>query len=157
VESEIVDAIVDVGRWSGSSLNGQPWRFIIIRDVGTIQRIHEAGVPETRCLRTAQAAVAIALPVDPDHVVEGAYDDGRASERMLIAANILDLGAAVAWVQPELRGEVAKILDLPLSHFVRTILALGHPTDAARQPKSAPGQARLPRVETVFLERWPDR
>jgi len=32
---------------------------------------------------------------------------------------------------------------------------VGHPTDAARRPKSAPGEARLPREEVVFEERWP--
>jgi hypothetical protein len=65
------------------------------------------------------------------------------------------LGAAVAWVQPDLRDAVAQILAIPPSHFVRTVLALGHPTDAALQPKSRPGAARLPRAETVFAERWP--
>lgn len=152
---ELVDAIVDVGRWSGSSLNNQPWRFIVIRNGHTIKRIHELGVPETRCLRTATAAIAIVLPAAPEREVEDAYDDGRAAERMLIAANILDLGAAVAWVQPDLRQSVAQVLGLPSSHFVRTILALGYPTDAARRPKSPPGSARLPRAETVFDEGWP--
>jgi nitroreductase len=155
VAPELVDAIVDVGRWSGSSANNQPWRFIVIRDAATIGRLHEAGVPETRCLRTAQAAVAVAVPANPAQLIEDAYDDGRAAERMLIAANMLDLGAAVAWVLPELRDAVAEIIELPPSHFVRTILALGHPTDSALRPKSPPGQARLPRAETVFLERWP--
>lgn len=151
----MVDAIVDVARWSGSSLNGQPWRFIVIRDRATIARIHELGVPETRCLRTATAAIAIALPTAPDNATEDAFDDGRAAERMLIAANLMDLGAAVAWVQPHLRAAVAGVLALPPDRFVRTIIALGHPTEAARRPKSPPGAARLPREETVFEERWP--
>ena len=41
------------------------------------------------------------------------------------------------------RGAVGEILDLPPDHFIRTIVALGHPTDAARRPKSATGSARL--------------
>jgi hypothetical protein len=39
--------------------------------------------------------------------------------------------------------------------MVRTLLALGHPTDEARQPKSPPGEARLPREQTVFSDRLP--
>jgi hypothetical protein len=39
--------------------------------------------------------------------------------------------------------------------MVRTIVQVGHPTAAARKPKSARGQARLPREQTVFEERWP--
>jgi hypothetical protein len=34
--------------------------------------------------------------------------------------------------------------------MVRTLMALGHPTAEARKPKSAPGEARLPRDEVVF-------
>lgn len=155
VDPGLVDAIVDVGRWSGSSANNQPWRFIVIRNEDTIRRIHELGVPETRCLRTARAAIAITLPAAPEREIEDAYDDGRAAERMLIAANLLDLGAAVAWVQPDRRQGVAQLLGVPPSRVLRTILGLGHPTDAARQPKSPPGTARLARGETVFDEGWP--
>ena len=45
---------------------------------------------------------------------------------------------------------------LPDDWTVRTIVAIGHPTAAANKPKAAPGEARLPREETVFSERWPD-
>ena len=31
VTDAALDAIVDVGRWSGSSRNSQPWRFIVLR------------------------------------------------------------------------------------------------------------------------------
>src|SRR5690349_18494961 len=57
-----LDAIVDAARWSGSSTNSQPWRFITIRDRAALDRLHEAGLPQTRSLKTAPAAIAIALP-----------------------------------------------------------------------------------------------
>ena len=50
---------------------------------------------------------------------------------------------------------VQEILQLPDGWMVRTVMALGHPTDAARQPKSPPGEARLPREAVVFRERLP--
>jgi hypothetical protein len=40
--------------------------------------------------------------------------------------------------------------------MIRTIVQLGHPTAAALRPKAAPGEARLPRDETVVHERWPE-
>ncbi len=76
---------------------------------------------------------------------------------MLIAASFLGLGAGIAWVRTDIRPVVSELLGLPEDRFVRTIIALGHPTDAAREPKSAPGQARLPRAETVFHERYGER
>lgn len=150
-----LEAISDVARWSGSSKNEQPWRFIVIRDEAVLRRIEAIGLPQTRSLKTATAAVAIALPSDPKRAVSYAYDDGRAAERMLIAASMLGLGAAVAWVLPEIRKQIGDLLGLPEGWMVRTIVALGHPTAAAKGPKSAPGKARRPRSEAVFEEHWP--
>jgi nitroreductase len=74
---------------------------------------------------------------------------------MLIAAGMLGLGAGIAWVRGDVREAVGRVLGLPRDRYVRTIMALGHPTDAAKAPKSEPGKARLPRAETVFDEQWP--
>ena len=38
-------AITEVARWSGSSTNDQPWRFLVIRDRDVIRRLAEVGVP----------------------------------------------------------------------------------------------------------------
>jgi nitroreductase len=149
-----LEALTEVARWSGSSRNSQPWRFIVIRDPATIRRIHDIGVPQTRSLLTATAAIAIVLAGD-DSDIDHAFDEGRAAERILIAAGLLELAAGVAWLFPTVRPEVGGLLGLPADRFVRTIVAVGHPTEAAQRPKSAPGAARLPRSETVFSERWP--
>jgi nitroreductase len=150
-----LEAITEVARWSGSSRNTQPWRFIVIRDEATIRKVAEMGLPHTRSLTTATAAIAIALPADPKKAVSYAYDDGRAAERVLIAASFLGLGAAIAWFPPELRPAIGELLGLPDGWIVRTIVALGHPTAAAKRPKAAPGTARRSRAEAVFEERWP--
>jgi len=150
-----LDAILDAARWSGSSQNKQPWRFVLIRDEDTLRRVAEAGLPQTRSLRTATAAIAIVLPDDPARELSLAYDDGRVAERILIAASMVGFGGGIAWVRREIRGLVAEVLGLPADRFVRTIVSLGEPTRAARAPKSAPGTARLPRDEVVFDARWP--
>jgi nitroreductase len=156
VAPEALDALADVARWTGSSRNTQPWRFIVITEAATIRALAEVGLPQTRALRTATAAIAIVLPADDGHDLGLAYDDGRVAERILIGAGMLDLAGGIAWVRSDVRATIGTILGLPPDRLVRTIVALGHPTDAARQPKSAQGKARLPREETVFEERWPD-
>ena len=149
-----LEVLTDVARWSGSSRNNQPWRFIVVRDRAVIERIHEAGAPQTRSLRTARQAIAIVLGGDPADL-ENAFDEGRAAERMLIAAGLLGLAAGISWVGPSARPVVSELLGLPPDRFVRAVVAVGHPSEAARRPKSAPGDARLPAAETVFEERWP--
>ena len=149
-----LDALADAGRWSGSSMNGQPWRFIVIRDREVLLPIQVAGLPQTRCLETAPAAIVIVLP-DDAHAISHAYDDGRAAERIIIAANLLGLTGGIAWIRADVRSIVSELLGLPADRFVRTIVVVGHPTEAALAPKSKPGQGRLPRAAVVFQERWP--
>jgi nitroreductase len=156
VSDDEIDALTDAARWSGSSQNKQPWRFVAVRERDTLTALADSGMPSTRALATAAAAIAIVMPQEEGRSVSLAYDEGRAAERILVAASLLGLGAGISWVRSESRPAVAGLLGLPEDRFVRTIVAVGHPTEAARRPKSAPGEARLPREETVYSERWPD-
>ena len=148
-------ALADVARWSGSSANTQPWRLIVIREEATLRGIAGAGMPQTRSLQSAMAAIAIALPEEQGKAVSHAFDEGRAAERILVGATMLGLGAGIAWILAAARGTVGGLLHLPGEWRVRTVVAIGHPSEAAMRPKSAPGQARLPREQVVFDERWP--
>ncbi len=150
-----LEAITEAARWSGSSNNGQPWRFVVVCDVPTIRAIHEIGLPQTRPMGTAMAAIAIVLPDDPARRISHAYDDGRASERILIAASMLGLGAGITWIRDDVQDAARGILHLPPDRMVRTIVAIGHATAAASRLKTAPGTARRPRPEAILAERWP--
>ncbi len=154
VSDEALDAIMDAARWSGSSANEQRWRFIVIRDVATLRQLATVGMPQTRGLHSAVAAIAIVLPDEPSRAISDAYDDGRVSERILVAATMLGLGSGISWIRSGFQPAVREVLGLPEDRIVRTIMSLGHPTEAARRPKSPPGQARRPREEIVFQERW---
>ena len=149
VTEDELNALAQVARWSGSSSNSQPWRFIIVRDVALIRQIAEIAAPQTRALRTAAAALAISMPNEPSHAASRAYDEGRAAERILIAATMLGLGAGITWLLEKYRPEVGGLLGVGDDRFVRTIMAIGHPTDQAQKPRSAPGEARHPLAELV--------
>ena len=69
---------------------------------------------------------------------------------------MLGLGAGISRVRRDVRDGINKALRLPSNRSVRTIVALGHPTEDALAPKAAPGKARLPREEVVYEECWPD-
>jgi nitroreductase len=152
-----LDAITEVARWSGSSRNEQPCRFIALLDRVAISRIAELGLPQTRGLPTATAAVAIVVPDEPEREVSRAFDDGRAAERLLIAATLLGLGGGISRLRPDVREPIGQLLGLPPHRSVRTIVGFGHPTVEALRPKSQPGAARLSREQVIFEERWPQR
>lgn len=156
IDETALDALADAGRWSGSARNSQPWRFIVVTDRDALRRMADAGMPQTRSLATAPAAIAIVMPRDEERLaVSQTYDEGRAAERILVAATLLGLGAGIAWIRSDVRPALSEMLGLPEDRYVRTVVPVGHPTDAARRPKTAPGEARLPRSETVFRDRWP--
>lgn len=148
-------AITEVARWSGSSRNEQPCRFIVLTNKDTISEIAELGLPQTRGLPTATAAIAIVLPDEKERELSRAFDDGRAAERILIAAYALGLGAGMSRIRPDLRAAIGEVLGLPATRSVRTIVALGHPTKEALEPKSEPGAARLARDQVIVEDRWP--
>jgi nitroreductase len=152
---DVLAAVADVARWTGSASNEQPWRFIVLTDVPTLRRLGEIGLPQTRSLETAPAALVIVLPSGETRAVRDAYDDGRVAERVLVAASVLGIGAGIAWIRSEHREAVNELLGIPDDRYVRTVVALGHPSEAARRRKAAPGTARLPREEVVFRDRWP--
>ncbi len=146
VSDDDVQAILEVARWSGSSTNRQPWTFIVVRDRGALARLAELA-PYAK--HVASAAVAIAIAMGGDNAEWDAYDEGRAAERILVAATALGLGAGIGWATEPARPQVAQYLGLTPPAFVRTIISLGHPTEAARKPKSAPGMARRPLKDFV--------
>jgi nitroreductase len=151
-----LEAITEVARWSGSSRNEQPCRFIAIRSRELIRTVAELGLPQTRGLPTATAAVAIVVPEEPEREFSRSFDDGRAAERILIAAHMLGLGGGISRVRADVRPGINKALHLPSNRSVRTIVGIGHPTEDALQPKSRPGRARLPREEVIYDECWPE-
>ena len=151
-----LEALTEAARWSGSGQNKQPWRFVVIRDIATLRHLFEVGQPQTRSLETAVAAIAISVPDVEERRVSLAYDEGRVAERILVAATILGLGAGITWIRGAVLPAVRDAIGLPADRTVRTIVSLGHPSEAARQPKSAPGEARLPREQVVFEDRWPE-
>jgi nitroreductase len=151
-----MEAITEVARWSGSSRNEQPLRFIAMRDKATIKHIAELGLPQTRGLPTANAAVAIVVPDEPERELSRAFDDGRAAERMLIAANLLGLAGGISRVRLDVREPINEFLNLPPNRSVRTIVAIGHPTPEALEIKSEKGSARMERDRVICIDRWPD-
>ena len=139
-------AILEVARWTGSSTNRQPWMFIIIRDRADRERLAELA-PYAR--HVAKSAVAIAIAMSGENPEWDAYDEGRVAERILVAAGSLGLGAGIGWAEDTERPGVAALLGLTAPQFVRTIISLGHPSERARQPRSAPGTARRPLAELI--------
>src|SRR6516225_2058839 len=43
IPQEVVDAVLDVARWSGSASNRQPWELLVIRNKETLRALASIG------------------------------------------------------------------------------------------------------------------
>jgi nitroreductase len=147
VDPDALREILEVARWTGSSMNSQPWTFVVIHDRALLDGIASAA-QYARHVGHAQVAIAIVMP--GEDAESEAYDEGRAAERILIAAHALGLGAGIGWAQGDQEyAAVRKLLDVSAPAYVRTIVSVGHPTEEALRPRTAPGTARRPLSEIV--------
>jgi len=156
VPQGVIDDLLDVARWSGSASNRQPWELIVIRDRGTLAALaamegyagHLAGAP---------LGIVLAMAGEPDRVVHEAYDEGRLSERIMLAAHAHGVGSCIGWLVGGGPAAAGTLLGIPPERTVRTVLSLGFPDEEARRAQPKRAQARKPLAAIVHEERYSER
>lgn len=114
-------AILEAGRWTGSSKNRQSWLFIVVRDRDQIERLAECG-DFTQPLR---GAAAVIVPVRTPEGYD--WDLGRLSQNMMLAAAARGVGSCpITFHREECSREV---LGVPEDHGCRFAIALGYPDE----------------------------
>ena len=144
--------LLRVAQWTGSSRNTQPWHFVVVTDREQLRKISQLRAPINWL---ASAPVGIAIVLDGEREVSEAYDEGRVSERILIAAHDLGYGAGVAWYGDEAQETEAKrILGIPAERTARSIVMIGRPV-SAKDPRPNPRRGgRKSLSEIVSYERY---
>jgi len=153
VPPETVAELLEVARWTGSAHNEQPWEVIVVRDRVTLDALAAAGT-WTKHLAGAPLGIALVLPgVDP---LTEAFDEGRLTERIMLAALGRGVGSCIAWFdEPEGAIERARrLLGVPPDRTLRTVLALGYPEDRRVSSAGNPGPARKPVAAFVHDEHY---
>jgi nitroreductase len=152
VPDDVVDQLLELARWTGSSKNGQPWRFIVVRDRERLKRI-SALRPNINW--AAAAPLGIAIVLDGANPLSEAYDEGRLTERVLTGANLLGYGGGVAWFgEAEHQAEAKRILGIPEDRTARQIVMIGRPTSTKDPRPTGPPRGRKPLAELVSYDRW---
>ena len=85
VPDDVLNELLEVARWSGSARNQQPWHFVVMTDKAQLKAISEV---RESINWVAGAPLAIALVFNTNNPTVG-YDEGRVTERILIAASLL--------------------------------------------------------------------
>ena len=152
VPDDIVDQLLELARWTGSSKNTQPWRFIVVRDKDRLRKI-SALRPNINW--AAAAPLGIAIVLDGTDELSEAYDEGRLTERLLTGANLLGYGGGVAWFgEATHQAEAKRILGVPDERTARQIVLIGRPTSTKDPRPTGPPRGRKPIAELVSYDRW---
>jgi len=148
----VVDQLLELVRWTGSSKNGQPWHFIVVRDRETLRKI-AALRPNINW--AAAAPVGIAIVLDGRSALGEAYDEGRVTERLLTGATLLGYGGGVAWFgEPQHEAEAKRLLGIPEGRAARQLVAIGRPRSREDPRPTGPARGRKPLSEIVSFERF---
>ena len=152
VPAALIEELLEVARWTGSSRNTQPWHFLVVTDKAQLQAISEL---RTAINWVAGAPLAIAIVLDGANPTSEAYDEGRVTERLLIAARARGLGGGVAWYgDASQQTEGKRILGIPEEKTARQVVVIGYPvsTKDPRPTRATPG--RKPLAEITSYNRW---
>src|SRR5579859_4245357 len=117
--------ILDVARWTGSARNIQPWELIVIEDRQTLQALGTIDGGRGPHLVNAGAGIALVMSGDLEHPDFDTYDEGRLSERIMLAAAVHGLGSAIGWFKDAAADEAKRILGVPPARLLRTIVSIG--------------------------------
>jgi nitroreductase len=140
VGDDVLNAILEAGRWAPSWTNTQPWRFIIVKDE-TLKEKMSSTVSTYFRLSVKEAPVCIVICVnpklDPFHFVE---DGTAATQNMALAAQSLGIGTS--WIgvfslhneKNSIERKLKETLKIPGDWRLISILPLGTPK--FKEPKT---------------------
>ena len=148
IPDDVLSDILDVFRWSGSSRNRQPWNLIVVTDRGDLETL--AQISGGNAAHAANAGAALVIVMDGVSETEETHDDGRLSERLMLAAKAHGLGGAIGWFNsPDKQAAAKDFLSVPPERTLRTLISIGRTDDAARAARGLKPDARKPLDEIV--------
>ncbi len=145
VPDDVLEKILRAGQLAPSSRNLQPWRFVVVRDADTLQKI---GSIATSGRFVADAPVAIAIAMQnadrPD------LDTGRALQQMELVAWAEGLGTCFVGLRvAEQNRRIKDLLGIPENLELVTVLPFGY-----REEDTRGGQGRKDRKPLSEIVHW---
>ena len=143
VPAEIVRRIVEAGRLTGSSMNRQPWHFIVVENQDTLRQL---GALAKTGPYIAQAPLAVVVAIE--RTTFSVSDGSRAIQSMILTA--WSEGVGSNWVGFRGLNEVKSLLSIPDELEVLGIIPFGYPA----RPIGKGKKKRKSITEVAHLERF---
>jgi nitroreductase len=143
VPPEVVRRIVEAGRLTASSMNAQPWHFVVVEERDTLRQL---GALARTGRYIAQAPLAVVVAIEETRYAVS--DASRAIQSMILTA--WSEGVGSNWVGFMGLTGVKSLLGIPDELEVLAIVPFGYPARAIGRGKK---QRKSP-AEVIHRERF---
>lgn len=135
VPEELLQQVLDAGRWAPSALNSQPWEFIIVSDPQVKQHLYDAASIAGFRWKHLLTAPLIVVVVARRLSAYSRDDCIFAAQNMLLCATELGLGSC--WLGGFTESRVKRLLSVPESYLLPGMMTLGYPERVGSPPPRA--------------------
>lgn len=144
IPDDVLERIVESGHLSASSMNVQPWHFVVVRDREALRDLGRH-VRTGPYIAGAAAAIVVACERESRFAVS---DASRAIQAMILTAWADGVGSN--WTGFGGLEEVRKRVGLPETYDVLAVLPLGYPARAVGKGR----KKRKPLADVASAERF---
>ena len=151
IPSEDLDRILEAGWRAPSSMNGQPWDFVVCAERDTLRELAHTWRYSAHVGGSAATIVLVAAaPPDRDERDWIFYDMGQATLQMMVAAADLGIGSSHAGIGDQ--DLARRVLGIPEDRLCVGMVAFGYPADRPLRPIERPDR-RAPDA-VIHRESW---
>jgi nitroreductase len=146
VSDELIEQILEAGRWAPSGLNNQPWRFAIIKDKQLRIEISKL-THYSKIVQSADVLIPVFLDTQKSyHREKDIQAIGASIQNMLLMIHALGLGAV--WLGEIIKSgvQISRLLDLTDELELMAVLAIGHPAES-------PGAVKRKKLDDLVIVR----
>jgi nitroreductase len=151
IPAEHLDRILEAGRRAPSSMNDQPWDFVVCTERETLR---ELAATWRYSAHVGDSAATIVLVAPDTQDRDGRdwifYDLGQATMQMMVVAADLGIGSSHAGIGDQ--DLARRVLAVPVDRLCVGMVAFGYPADRPLRPIAHPN--RRAGDEVIHRERW---
>ncbi len=143
IDRAVIEDIVDCARLAATAINVQPWQFVAVTDPATLDRMASI-TDHGKFIADVPCCIAVFCEKGKYYLEDGS----AATQNLLLAARAHGLGSC--WVAGDKKpycDEMARLLSVPESHTLVSLVAIGH-------AQSVPSPAKKALREVLHWERF---
>jgi len=144
IPDDVVHRIIEAAHLTGSSMNMQPWQFVVVRDRDALRQLGKLA-RSGPYIKDAPLAIVVAVEKSSKF---GVSDASRAIQSMVLTAWADGVGSN--WAGFGGLEDAGKLVGLPAAYEVLAVIPFGYPADPVGRGK----KKRKPLGEVASRERF---